>query len=55
MNIAVTIYGDTTSDDATTETDDLQIPVIASISTSQHPPQSPVRINGAVEKNRSIY
>ncbi|VDM11819.1 unnamed protein product [Wuchereria bancrofti] len=33
---AVTIYGDTTSDEATTETDDIQVPIIAPISTVQH-------------------
>uniref|UniRef100_A0A0R3RZN5 Zf-C3H1 domain-containing protein n=1 Tax=Elaeophora elaphi TaxID=1147741 RepID=A0A0R3RZN5_9BILA len=32
---AVTIYGDT-SDEATTETDDVQVPIIAPISTAQH-------------------
>ncbi|EJW79620.1 hypothetical protein WUBG_09470 [Wuchereria bancrofti] len=34
--IIVTIYGDTTSDEATTETDDIQVPIIAPISTVQH-------------------
>ncbi|EFO18940.1 hypothetical protein LOAG_09555 [Loa loa] len=37
---AVTIYGDTTSDDATTETDDIQVPIIAPISTTQNLSQS---------------
>ncbi|VDM13299.1 unnamed protein product [Wuchereria bancrofti] len=34
--IIVTICGDTTSDEATTETDGIQVPIIAPISTVQH-------------------
>lgn len=46
--IIVTIYGDTTSDDATTETDDIQVPLIAPISTAQHLSslRPTVRLNG---------
>ncbi|MCP9257818.1 hypothetical protein DINM_001068 [Dirofilaria immitis] len=44
---AVTIYGDTTSDDATTETDDIKVPTIGAISKAEHLPSSGrvVRLN----------
>ncbi|VDK78737.1 unnamed protein product [Onchocerca ochengi] len=43
----VTIYGDTTSDDGNTETDDINVPVIGSVSNGQHLPsqRSVVRLN----------
>uniref|UniRef100_A0A8R1XVH1 Uncharacterized protein n=1 Tax=Onchocerca volvulus TaxID=6282 RepID=A0A8R1XVH1_ONCVO len=45
--ITVTIYGDTTSDDGNTETDDINVPVIGSVSNGQHLPsqRSVVRLN----------
>ncbi|CAG9531876.1 unnamed protein product [Cercopithifilaria johnstoni] len=39
---AVAIFGDTTSDEAVTETDDFQIPIIASTSISQHSSSSKI-------------
>ncbi|KAK6111931.1 hypothetical protein QQG55_45635 [Brugia pahangi] len=50
---AVTIYGDTTSDEATTETDDIQVPIIAPISTVQHlssPTRRNIRLNEYLTK-----
>uniref|UniRef100_A0A915PI13 Uncharacterized protein n=1 Tax=Setaria digitata TaxID=48799 RepID=A0A915PI13_9BILA len=51
--IAVTIYGDTTSDEATTETDDIQIPVIVPLSAAQHlqPSRPTVRLNAKIPFN----
>uniref|UniRef100_A0A0N5CNG9 GRIP domain-containing protein n=1 Tax=Thelazia callipaeda TaxID=103827 RepID=A0A0N5CNG9_THECL len=52
---AVTIYGDTTSDEATTETDEAQVPAIAPFSTTREthllPPQPVIRLNVRRDKN----